>query len=362
MGNGKKFNVEVGDFYLADLLSEGNKTIIQELYAVLESDHYQYGKIKTLWAGKYSSVTVTFKDNQEAHKSFWNLYERPPKEEFWDDILKRRDLLVEPDIRERKGAFYTPKIWVRKAQEYLAKSLGEDWQDEYYIWDLAAGTGNLLIGLSTSNIYASTLDKADVIVCQEIAKKSGNLLERNVFQFDFLNDEFFDEPCREHGDSKFAVEGCEKCRKSPLPESLQEIIRDSEKRKRLVVFINPPYAEATSKYEMSKEKESKSTTKNLVAKAHKMVEKYKKSLGPASNELFAQFFMKIIKELDGCILASFSTLKYINSQNFIQFRTHFKAEFKGGFIAPSYTFDNVRVSFPIGFLIWDTSVKKSLRG
>jgi hypothetical protein len=50
-------------------------------------------------------------------------------------------------IRERRGAFFTPAIWVEKSQEYLKKALGENWQDEYYVWDCAAGTGNLLAGL-----------------------------------------------------------------------------------------------------------------------------------------------------------------------------------------------------------------------
>ncbi len=34
--------------------------------------------------------------------------------------LKRRDLLVPQDIRERKGSFFTPKIWVDLSQKYLA--------------------------------------------------------------------------------------------------------------------------------------------------------------------------------------------------------------------------------------------------
>jgi hypothetical protein len=41
---------------------------------------------------------------------FWNKYERPPKEEYWDYIVNRRDLLVPQDIRERKGSFFTPQI------------------------------------------------------------------------------------------------------------------------------------------------------------------------------------------------------------------------------------------------------------
>ena len=44
-------------------------------------------------------------------------------------------LLVPQDIRERKGSFFTPQIWVEKSQSYLSCVLGEAWQEEYYIWD-----------------------------------------------------------------------------------------------------------------------------------------------------------------------------------------------------------------------------------
>ena len=42
-------------------------------------------------------------------------------------------ILVPQDVRERKGSFFTPAIWVEKSQQYLAVVLGENWQDEYYV-------------------------------------------------------------------------------------------------------------------------------------------------------------------------------------------------------------------------------------
>ena len=139
----------------------------------------------------FSSSTTYFIDKQKAHLAFWNKYERPPKEEYWDYIVERRDLLVPQDIRERKGSFFTPQIWVELSQTYLTHVLGEDWQDEYYVWDCAAGTGNLLTGLTNKyNIWASTLDTQDINVMKDRIKNGANLLESHVFQFDFLNDDF----------------------------------------------------------------------------------------------------------------------------------------------------------------------------
>jgi hypothetical protein len=95
--------------------------------------------------------------------NFVHKYQRPPLEEYQAHIIDRRDLLVPQNIREVKGSFFTPQIWVKKSQEYLTRVFGKKWQDEYYIWDCAAGTGNLLAGLKNGyNMWASTLDDPDV--------------------------------------------------------------------------------------------------------------------------------------------------------------------------------------------------------
>ncbi|OPG59032.1 hypothetical protein [Helicobacter pylori] len=319
------------DYYLADLLSDGDKTIIEKLQTILSSSYYKLKRgVNEL--GKMDFMEVGFTDGQQAHQEFWSVYERPPQLEFQAFILERRDLLVPSDVRERKGAFFTPKIWVEKSQEYLAKALGQDYQEDYIIWDCAGGTGNLLRGLlNKANLYLSTLDSNDVAIVKDLAAKNHlKLLENHVFQFDFLNDDFYSEK---------------------VPKSLQEILKDKEKLKKLIIYINPPYAEAGNKAKMSGTGEHKAK----VARNNKTHETYKDFLGSGANELFAQFFMRIYKELDGCIMASFSKLKYLNSSNFKKFREIFKAKFLEGFMVPADSFDNVTGQFPIGFLVWDTA-------
>ncbi len=317
------------DYYLADLLSDGDKTIIEKLQTILSSSYYKLKRgVNEL--GKIDFMEIGFTDGQQAHQEFWNIYERPPKLEFQAFILERRDLLVPSDVRERKGAFFTPKIWVEKSQEYLAKALGQDYQEDYIIWDCTGGTGNLLNGLTNkANCFLSTLDSNDVAIVKELAAANKlNLLENHVFQFDFLNDDF-----------------------NKAPKSLQEILKDKEKLKKLIIYINPPYAEAGNKAKMSGTGEHKAK----VARNNKTHETYKDFLGSGANELFAQFFMRIYKELNGCIMASFSKLKYLNSSNFKKFREVFKAKFLEGFMVPADSFDNVKGQFPIGFLVWDTA-------
>ncbi len=319
----KKNGIIDGDFYLADLLSHENNTLKEKLFVLLKHDHYELDrKIDEL--GMFSSKTASFNDKQKAHTQFWNKYERPPKEEYWDYIVERRDLLVPQDIRERKGSFFTPQIWVELSQKYIADVFGENWQDEYYVWDCAAGTGNLLAGLTNKyNIWASTLDKQDVKVMHDRIKNGANLLDSHVFQFDFLNDDF-----------------------SKLPQPLQEIINDENKRKKLIIYINPPYAEAGSKTNIK--------NKDGISKNSYVYKLYKPLMSKGSNELFTQFLIRIYREIPSSKIANFSTLKNLQSSNFRVFRENFRAKLEKIFCVPADTFDNVKGQFPIGFFIWDS--------
>lgn len=333
------------DFYLADIMSKDNVylTLKDKLRVLLKRNHYELDR-EVDEMGLFKSREALFKDKQKAHTRFWNRYQRPPLKEYRDYIVTRRDLLVPQDIRERKGSFFTPAQWVSLSQEYLAKELGENWQEEYYIWDCCAGTGNLLANLTNKyNIWASTLDKADVDVMHDRIRtmnnagvkghEGSNLLDSHVFQFDFLNAPF-----------------------TKLPEKLQEIVNDPEKRKKLIIYINPPYAEASNARTVSGTGSNRPGLSISVVK-----ETYKKQLGRAANELFAQFFARIAVELDGCKLAVFSKLKTMQGPNFTEFRKNFPAQLRRMFIVPANTFDNVKGSFPIGFQIWDTGTKEEFR-
>ncbi len=332
--NVKKTGLLDADFYLADIMSGDNNTLLENLHVLLKSNHYELDR-KVDTYGFVSSSSVPFYDNMVAHAKFWAKYTRPPKKEYWDKIVERRDLLVPQDVRERKGSYFTPRIWVEKSQEYLADVLGENWQDEYYVWDCCAGTGNLLAGLTNKyNIWASTLDKADVDVIHERIEhmgESSNLLTSHVFQFDFLNGDFAD-----------------------LPQGLKAIIDDEEKRKKLVIYINPPYAEAGD----AKQTTGTGQNKTDVATKNQTYLNYKKLIGKGSNELFAQFFIRVYKEIPSCRLAEFSKLKILQAANFADFRKVFNAKLEKAFVVPAKTFDNVTGSFPIGFFIWDLNYDK----
>ena len=332
----KKVGILDSDFYLADLFVddkntqniEDDQSIRDSLFVIYQNQGYKIAKENL---NQMFDATISIR-NKEVYQLFWKRYKRPPLKEYQEYIIERRDLLVPQDIRERKGAFFTPRQWVELSQKYLTDYLGENWQDEYYIWDCAAGTGNLLAGLTNKyNIYASTLDQADVNVMHERIEHGVNLLKNHVFQFDFLNDEFI--PQKEGG---------------KMPDSLYEIISDEEKRKKLVIYINPPYAEGDNVRGIGR--------KNVhVSRIHS---KYQDIIGKASSEMFAQFFTRIYNEIPNCKLGEFSKLKILQAPNFSDFRNFYRAKLEKIFVVPANTFDNVSGEFPIGFFIWDTNKKE----
>lgn len=335
--NLKKSNILDSDFYLADIFVEDkgtenindDLTLRDGLFVVFKNEGYTIAKEN--FNGVFDA-TIRIK-NINTYSAFWKLYKRPPLNKIQDYIIQRRDLLVPQNIRERKGAYFTPRIWVELSQKYLTDYLGEDWQEEYYVWDCAAGTGNLLAGLTNKyNLYASTIDQADINVMQERIGQGANLLKNHVFQFDFLNDDF-----------------------TKLPQSLQEIINDEEKRQKLIIYINPPYAEATSSKTISS---SNSSHKENVGKS-KTKTKYEKELEQASKELYVQFLYRIYVEIPGCIISNFSKIKTLQGNHYKKFRNLFLAKLEKLFIVPANTFDNVKGRFPIGFFIWNTA-KKSI--
>ena len=337
----KKSNIIDSDFFLADIFvddkgtndSLDDTTIKKDLFVFYKDGHYEISNTNLKIPIFNANLQIEIK-NRIAYEQFWKKYHRQPVLDFQEYIIQRRDLLIPQDIREYQGAFFTPGQWVEKAQYYLTQTLGDNWQDEYIIWDCAAGTGNLLSGLNNKyNIWASTLDKADINVIHERINNGANLLSSQVFQFDFLNDDF-----------------------STLPGPLLKILNHPETSKKLIFFINPPYAEATSKSAITK----KGQNKIGVSTNHRLHDRYNEIIGNASNELFALFMARIYEHFPNSILAQFSKLKFINGSNFRKFKTFFKASYKKGFIVPANTFDNVKGSFPIGFTIWDLAMKERI--
>lgn len=275
--------------------------------------------------------------NKEGYRNFWNIYDRPPKEEYRNCLLERRDNLIPTDERKFHGDFYTPLAAVDKAYDYLEQALGPTWQKDYYVWDMCCGVGNLETKHSNHRkLFMSTLNKVDVDVMK--STKTCRVAER--FQYDYLNDDI-----AEDGSIDYTLT-------DKLPQDLRDAIAS---KKKILVLINPPYAEAmnadnTANGSNTDEAEAKKGVSGSAIS--RLMEK--EDYGYAKRELYVQFLYRIAKEIPNAVIAMFSTLKYINADNFDKFRERWRAEYLGGYIVHSRAFDGLGGNFPIGFLIWKT--------
>lgn len=272
--------------------------------------------------------------NREGYRQFWAIYHRPPKAEYRNYLLERRDSLIPIDERSFKGAYYTPLNVVDKAYDKLAETLGNNWQKNYIVWDMCCGVGNLEVKHSNPrNIYMSTLDAADV----DVMKATKTCVASTRFQYDYLNDDIDD-----FGNIDYSIT-------NKIPQGLRDAIAEGKK---ILVFINPPYGETGSgigKGDKNK-KEVEQTKINALMKTQE--------LGYASKELFVQFLVRIAKEIPTATIAMFSKMKYVNASNFEKFRVEWNSKYLGGFVVHSKAFDGLKGDFPIGFLVWQTNQKK----
>ena len=312
--------------FFADIMHDGSVATHDDLPAQMFHDGQR--PVFVLQGKTYKLVSA------EGYRQFWLIYHKPPKSEYRNYLLERRDSLIPLDERSFKGAYYTPLHVVDKAYDLLAQTLGKNWQQNYIVWDMCCGVGNLEVKHSNHrNVFMSTLDQADV----DLMRANRTCVSSNRFQYDYLNEDITDFCTIDYSLS------------NKVPRALQQAIADFKAgvkgAKKILVLMNPPYAEAGSALG--------NTNKQSVAKT-RAAGCMMTHFGKAKNELFAQFMARIQFEIPGATVALFSKLKYVNSPNFEAFRAHWKANYLGGFVVHSKAFDGLKGNFPIGFLVWDT--------
>jgi hypothetical protein len=325
-------------FFFADIMHDGRNEAMTNLPARLL---FNGEKPVFLLNGETYELA-----SERGYRNFWAIYHRPPEQKHRHYLLERRDSLLPLDEQKFKGAYYTPLHIVDKAYEQLVATLGPNWQDRYIVWDMCAGVGNLEAKHSNlRNVYMSTLDSADVTIMRSNPAFAG----ATIFQYDYLNDDVTD-----FGEIDYSLS-------NKLPVDLRQAIADAKAgkkgAKKILVLINPPYAEATSSENAVSQGEDRS--KKGVARSRFSLAGMNE-YGKASNELFTQFLARNHKELPTAKVAIFSTLKYVNSQAFEEFRVAWLSRYLGGFIVHSRGFDGLKGDFPIGFLIWDTAKREPI--
>ena len=274
---------------------------------------------KQLFTGMFKEPLSV--SNVESYNSFITEFSRtytPKQKHIFTAILDR---LIEDTTRRKQGEFFTPTIWVNKSYEYIASVYGDDWKEEYVVWDCAWGTGNLTRDYKFKELYVSTLNQSDI----DTANQMGYNPEATKFQFDFLNDSY-----------------------EKLPKGLRDAI---ESGKKIIILMNPPYGRANGESKLGTISKGGTTTK--MSELMK-TEKY----GGASSQLYAQFLYRLMK-LGVSNICVFSKSLYKTSETYKKFRQEFYSNYKfdGGFLFKCSEFADVSDSWAVDFSIFSKGIQ-----
>lgn len=285
-------------------------------------------------------------DKYNQFKILYNMREYSRLEQ--KQITAITDRLIEDTDRRRKGDFYTPSIWVDEAHKLLDKNLGENWRDEYMVWDCAWGTGNLTRDYQFADLYCSTLQQEDLNIATRYNKNAVK------FQYDFLND-----------DVEEMDEVLEYCRFGMIEQANEELFKtklyknaaglidgllgiNGKPKKKLLFLINPPYGTA-------KNGGSDSMSKAGIAMTKINSKMLDDEIGASAQQLYAQFIYRIllIKRMFKAEIAigMFSPPAYISGSSFKKLRDSICNDIAvtDGFIIQASQFADVSASWGITF-------------
>ncbi len=243
-------------------------------------------------------------------------------------MIEKFDETIEKEIRSRQGAFFTPPLWSDEADKMVCEVLGDNWKEECIVWDCCAGTGNLTRGREFKNLIVSTLESIEV----ELLKKQGY---DGAFQYDFLNPS---------DGSLFGGDNV-------IPSEIEDRLRIGAKEgKRLVFYMNPPYAGAGT---LSDEDENKEGLSNTEVK-EKMLH-----LGACRSNLYFQFIFECVRQskiygYKKVSLCFFSPIKFMIQETAKKFREWYykNYKFQKGFFFNASAFSGVSSLWGVGFTVW----------
>lgn len=269
--------------------------------------------------------------NGKYYKTFFSHFEKEYSPEDKNKFTEISDRLIEDTKRRRSGEFYTKTIFADYAHKMLSEELGEDWKEKYIVWDCCWGTGNLTRDYRFKELYASTIEKAEL----DCGKRYN--LESTKFVFDFLNDDINN------------LFGCK------LPLKLYEAF---EQNKPIIFFINPPYGTASNAG-------AKGTSKKNCAKTRINKKMLNDRIGNCSQNLYAQFIYRIclIKEhfkLTNIHIGLYSPTLFLSGSSFKELRkVLFKNfDFKQAIQFKASHFSDVAEQWGISFSIWSNGTNK----
>ena len=215
----------VFDYFKSRVITNASKISANDIVAIFngvitKSDNYFLHPNKNnILVSPFGNIQI----NGDAYNSFIGFFNREysPKEKM--RFAEISDRLIEDTNRRNKGEFYTPTLFVDYAHKMISSTLGENWKNEYVVWDNCCGTKNLTRDYRFKELYCSTLEKAEL----DISEKYNP--EAESFVFDFLNDLIVGR------DSLMGVYD------DKLPKGLKDVLLEN---KPIVFLLIPPYGKS----------------------------------------------------------------------------------------------------------------------
>jgi hypothetical protein len=247
------------------------------------------------------------------------------------------DRIVEDETRRRKGEFFTPTIWVDEAHKMITEAFGENWKEEYVVWDPACGTLNLTRDYKFKELYCSTIEESDIQTADQMKYNP----EGVKFQYDFLNDGIVG--------GKIDIENDPK-----LPQGLKDALLEGKK---IIVLMNPPYGTENN---LDNVKSLERSVKDDIQlnKINSMMN-IESNWGKSSKNLYSMFLYRLFKLNKGNNLALcfFTPPLFLSGSSFKDFRQSFLSSFryKGGYLMNALEFDGTS-NWGLSFTIWGSGV------
>ena len=311
---------EVFKYFNEKVLGKNNLTTNERANLFVQllvnnEENYLVGssKINKIHTKSFGVINIT---SRQTFNSFFDNFESSYSPSQKHKLSAVVDRIVEDATRRKQGEFFTPSIWVNKAHQYIESVYGENWKEEYVVWDPAWGTGNLTRDYQFKELYVSTLNQSDI----DTANQMGYNPEANKFPYDFLNDSY-----------------------GELPEGLRRAIEEGRK---IIVLMNPPYGTAGNY------NSKKSDVKTDISKTKIKEKMCQVGLSKVAEQLYAQFIFRLIDDFDNINLCMFTPALYLCGESFEGLRNMLfdKKTFSKGFMMDASNFADVK-SWGLSFTI-----------
>ena len=312
------------DYFITHVIKDYKKVQPNDLVSIFlgvitdSSNYYQHPSRKSTLVTPREQIVIDGK----AFLSFFAYFNRDytPQEKLRFSEIS--DRLIEDTKRRRSGEYYTPTPFVDKAHLMLSEVFGENWKEEYIVWDNCSGTKNLTRDYRFAQLYSSTLEPGELDISKRYNK------EALSFQFDFLN-----QPMKE------------------LPENLVKAFKEN---KPIIIFINPPYGTAGSGG-------ANTDAKTGIAKTVVNTMMLDDGIGSCSQNLYSQFLYRVIRikkifKLTNIHIGLFSPPLFLTGETWQNFRNLFLDNFKyekGMYFKASH-FADVAPRWGITFTVWSS--------